>query len=185
MKEFSSPTDASHWLKEGKILIHPTEGVWGLGCDASNINACNKISLLKKRSENKNFILLAPSISFALDFSAALEASQIEFLESVWPGHVTVIMQANDSLSLSIKAIDNTIAIRVSNHLPIKNLLNIFNGLMVSTSANISNFPTLNSLDEVKKIFVDPDVAVYAHDNGDALKPSSIIDLKTMEYIRE
>ena len=56
---------------------------------------------------------------------------------------------------------------------------------MVSTSANISNFPTLNSLDEVKKIFVDPDVAVYAHDNGDALKPSSIIDLKTMEYIRE
>jgi L-threonylcarbamoyladenylate synthase len=185
LKEFSSPTDASHWLKEGKILIHPTEGVWGLGCDASNINACNKISLLKKRSENKNFILLAPSISFALDFSAALEASQIEFLESVWPGHVTVIMQANDSLSLSIKAIDNKIAIRVSNHLPIKNLLNIFNGLMVSTSANISNFPTLNSLDEVKKIFDDPDVAVYAHDNGDALKPSSIIDLKTMEYIRE
>ena len=185
MKEFSSPTDASHWLKEGKILIHPTEGVWGLGCDASNINACNKISLLKKRSENKNFILLAPSISFALDFSAALEASQIGFLESVWPGHVTVIMQANDSLSLSIKAIDNTIAIRVSDHLPIKNLLNIFNGLMVSTSANISNFPTLNSLDEVKKIFDDPDVAVYAHDNGDALKPSSIIDLKTMEYIRE
>ena len=94
-------------------------------------------------------------------------------------------MQANNLISSSIKAIDNTIAIRVSNHLPIKNLLNIFNGLMVSTSANISNFPTLNSLDEVKKIFVDPDVAVYAHDNGDALKPSSIIDLKTMEYIRE
>jgi L-threonylcarbamoyladenylate synthase len=185
LKEFSSPTDASHWLKEGKILIHPTEGVWGLGCDASNINACNKISLLKKRSENKNFILLAPSISFALDSSAELGESQIEFLKSIWPGHVTVIMQANDSLSISIKAIDNTIAIRVSNHLPIINLLTIFNGLMVSTSANISNFPTLNSLDEVKKIFVDPDVAVYAHDNGDALKPSSIIDLKTMEYIRE
>ena len=185
MKEFSSPTDASHWLKEGKILIHPTEGVWGLGCDASNINACNKISLLKKRSENKNFILLAPSISFALELSAELEASKIEFLESVWPGHVTVIMQANDSLSLSIKAIDKTIAIRVSDHLPIINLLNLFNDLMVSTSANISNFPTPNSLDEVKKIFDDPDVAVYAHNNGDALKPSSIIDLKTMEYIRE
>ena len=106
MKEFSSPADASNWLKEGKILIHPTEGVWGLGCDASNINACKKISLLKKRSDNKNFILLAPSISFALDSSAELEESQIEFLKSVWPGHVTVIMQANDSLSLSINAID-------------------------------------------------------------------------------
>ena len=185
MREFSSPADASNWLKEGKILIHPTEGVWGLGCDASNISACKKISFLKKRSDKKNFILLAPSISFALDCSAELEASKIEFLESVWPGHVTVIMQANDLLSISIKAIDNTIAIRVSNHLPIKNLLNKFNGLMVSTSANISNFPTPKSLHEVKKIFDDPDVAVYAHDNGDALKPSSIIDLKTMEYIRE
>ena len=185
MKEFSFPADASNWLREGKILIHPTEGVWGLGCDASNINACKKISLLKKRSDNKNFILLAPSISFALDSSAELEASQIEFLESVWPGHVTVIIQANNSLSLSINTINNTVAIRVSNHLPIKNLLNIFNGLMVSTSANISNFPTPDSLDEVKKIFDDPDVAAYAHDNGDALKPSSIIDLKTMEYIRE
>ena len=185
MKEFSSPADASNWLKEGKILIHPTEGVWGLGCNASNISACKKISNLKKRSDNKNFILLAPSTSFALELSAELEVSQIEFLESVWPGHVTVIMQANNSLSQSLKATDNTIAIRVSDHLPITNLLNSFNDLMVSTSANISNFPTSNSLDEVKKIFDDPDVAVYAHDNGDALKPSSIIDLKTMEYIRE
>ena len=185
MREFSSPADASNWLKEGKILIHPTEGVWGLGCNASNSSACKKISYLKKRSDKKNFILLAPSISFALELSAELEASQIEFLGSVWPGHVTVIMQANNSLSQSLKTKDNTIAIRVSDHLPITNLLNSFNDLMVSTSANISNFPTSNSLDEVKKIFDDPDVAVYAHDNGDALKPSSIIDLKTMEYIRE
>ena len=185
MKEFSSPADASNWLKEGKILIHPTEGVWGLGCNASNISACKKISNLKKRSDNKNFILLAPSISFALEFSDELEVSQIEFLESVWPGHVTVIMRANDSLSLSINDIDNTIAIRVSNHLPITNLLNSFNALMVSTSANISNLPTPNSIDDIKKIFNDSDVAVYAHDNGDALKPSSIIDLNSMEYIRE
>ena len=185
MKEFSSPADASNWLKEGKILIHPTEGVWGLGCNASNISACKKISNLKKRSDNKNFILLAPSISFALEFSAELEVSQIEFLEAIWPGHVTVIMQANNSLYQSLKATDNTIALRVSNHLPIINLLHSFNGLMVSTSANISNLPTPNSIDDIKKIFNDSDVAVYAHDNGDALKPSSIIDLNSMEYIRE
>ena len=185
MKEFSSPAEASNWLKKGKILIHPTEGVWGLGCDALNINACNKISLLKQRPGNKNFILLAPSISFALDHSVEIKASQIEFLESVWPGHVTVILQANNLVSSAIKSIDNTIAIRVSNHLPIKNLLNSFNGFMVSTSANISNLPTPNSIDDIKKIFNDSDVAVYAHDNGDAAKPSAIIDLKTMEYIRE
>ena len=106
-------------------------------------------------------------------------------MESVWPGHVTVILQANNLVSSAIKAIDNTIAIRVSNHLPITKLLNSFNGLMVSTSANISNLPTPNSIDAIKKIFNDSDVAVYAHDNGDASKPSSIVDLNSMEYIRE
>ena len=185
MKEFSSPAEASNWLKEGKILIHPTEGVWGLGCDAANVNTCEKISLLKQRSNNKNFILLAPSISFAKDCSVELNPSQIEYLESIWPGHVTVILQANNSIDSSLKALDNSIGIRVSGHLPIIDLLNSFNSLMVSTSANISKDPTPNSLTEVKKIFNDPDVAVYAHDNGNALKPSSIIDLKSMEYIRE
>ena len=94
-------------------------------------------------------------------------------------------MQANESILSRIKTLDNTVGIRVSNHLPIINLLNSFNNLMVSTSANISEFPTPNMLAEVKKTFNDPDVAVYAHDNGDALKPSAIIDLDTMEYIRE
>ena len=78
MKEFSSPAEASNWLKEGKILIHPTEGVWGLGCDASNIKACEKIALLKQRSKSKNFILLAPSISFAIDCSEKIKSSKIE-----------------------------------------------------------------------------------------------------------
>jgi L-threonylcarbamoyladenylate synthase len=185
LKEFLSPAAASNWLKEGKILIHPTEGVWGLGCDASNINACEKISLLKQRTNNKSFILLAPSIPFALACTAEVAPSQIEFLESIWPGHITVIMQANESILSHIKTLNNTVGIRVSNHLPIINLLNSFNNLMVSTSANISEFPTPNMLAEVKKTFNDPDVAVYAHDNGDALKPSAIIDLDTMEYIRE
>ena len=163
MKEFSSPAEASNWLKEGKILIHPTEGVWGIGCDALNINACEKISFLKQRSNNKNFILLAPSISFAIDCSIEMEPSQIEFLESIWPGHITVILQANNSISLSIKAEDNSIGIRVSNHLPIVNLLNSFNNLMVSTSANISNFPTPSLLAEVKEIFKDSDVAAVSY----------------------
>ena len=48
MNEFSDPKEAASWLKSGKILIHPTEGVWGLGCDAFNLKACQKINSLKK-----------------------------------------------------------------------------------------------------------------------------------------
>tara|TARA_B100000287_G_scaffold431163_1_gene487878 strand:- start:1060 stop:1617 length:558 start_codon:yes stop_codon:yes gene_type:complete len=185
LKEFLCPAEASNWLKKGKILIHPTEGVWGLGCDASNPAACQKISSLKKRPSDKNFILLAPSIPAALDYSIQIDPEQIKFLESIWPGHFTVIFQANNNVKGYLKTINNTIAIRVSDYLPLAKLLLSFNGLMVSTSANISNSPIINSLDDVKKTFNDSQVAVYAHDNGDALKPSAIIDLKSMEYIRE
>ena len=56
---------------------------------------------------------------------------------------------------------------------------------MVSTSANITKFPTPAVLVDVIKNFHDPDVAVYAHSNGSAKKPSAIVRLQTMEYIRE
>ena len=184
MKEFSSPAEASNWLKEGKILIHPTEGVWGLGCDASNIKACEKIALLKQRSKSKNFILLAPSISFAIDCSEKIESSQIEFLESIWPGHVTVILQANSSISPSIKEENSTIGIRVSNHLPIKNLFKGFDRPIISTSANISGQEIINNPQEVINFFECDEVAYYDEMLGENNSPSQIIDLDSKDIIR-
>jgi|TARA_B110000116_G_C16640224_1_gene492541 L-threonylcarbamoyladenylate synthase len=185
LKKFSCPTEASDWLKKGKILIHPTEGVWGLGCDAFNVKACQKINSLKMRDTNKNFILLAPSITAALEYLKPIEPDQMKYLKSIWPGHITVILQANNAIPDSLKSLDNTIALRVSGHLPITNLLSSFNGLMVSTSANLTNSSTSDSIHEVTKIFNDSEVAVYAHNNGTASKPSAILDLNRMEYIRE
>ena len=60
-----APLDTSSsidWLNSGKILVHPTESIWGLGCDAFNKTAVNNIFKLKKRDKKKKFILLASSI---------------------------------------------------------------------------------------------------------------------------
>jgi len=185
LNTFNEPEEAVKWLECGKILLHPTEGIWGIGCDAFNLNAVQKINHLKQRESSKNFIILAPTISHALQYFKPLIHSQIDFIDDVWPGHTTVIYESNNLLPTHLKSIDNSIAMRVSNHKPIKNLLSKFNSLMVSTSANISNVPTSTNLDEVLAIFQDHDVALYNFDNGSAIKPSSIIDLKTMDYIRE
>jgi len=182
---FNEPEEAVQWLECGKILLHPTEGIWGIGCDAFNLNAVQKINHLKQRESLKSFIILAPTISHALQYFKPLINSQIDFINDVWPGHTTVIYESNDLLPTHLKSLNNTIAMRVSNHKPIKNLLSKFNSLMVSTSANISNVPTSTNLDEVLAIFQDHDVALYNFDNGSAIKPSSIINLKTMDYIRE
>ncbi len=57
MKKFIAPEDASNWLKDGKILIHPTEGIWGIGCDASNKTAVSTTVKLMQSSTSKSFIL--------------------------------------------------------------------------------------------------------------------------------
>ena len=95
MNKFYDPNDAANWLKKGKILIHPTEGVWGIGCDAFNAAAVKKINSLKQREASKSLILLASSISDALRYFQPLSEQKIRFLETVWPGHTTVIYNKN------------------------------------------------------------------------------------------
>ena len=95
MNKFYDPNDAANWLKKGKILIHPTEGVWGIGCDAFNAAAVKKINSLKQREASKSLILLASSISDALRYFQPLSEQKIKFLETVWPGHITVIYNKN------------------------------------------------------------------------------------------
>ena len=58
LNKIFNPEDASEWLKQGKILIHPTEGVWGIGCDAFNQSAVEKVNILKQRDSSKSFILI-------------------------------------------------------------------------------------------------------------------------------
>tara|TARA_B100001113_G_C20976176_1_gene564024 strand:+ start:158 stop:715 length:558 start_codon:yes stop_codon:yes gene_type:complete len=185
LKKIFNPQEAAEWLDQGKILVHPTEGVWGIGCDAFNQSAVEKVNILKQRDSSKSFILLAPSTQKALQYFRPLSDKQNEFIKNHWPGHITIIFSSNEEVPNYLKAIDNTVAIRVSSHKPIINLLSFFNNLMVSTSANISNLPTPKNLEDIAEIFSDSDVAFYYFENGKSKKPSSIIDLNTMEYIRE
>ena len=114
MNTFNKPEEAVKWLECGKILLHPTEGIWGIGCDAFNLNAVQKINHLKQRESKKKFIILAPTISHGLQYFKPLTNSQIDFIDDVWPGHTTVIYESNDLLPTHLKSTDNSIAMRVS-----------------------------------------------------------------------
>ena len=77
------------------------------------------------------------------------------------------------------------IAIRVSNHLPIKHLLEVYKGFMVSTSANLSGQSNINCPNKILETFADDDIAYYDESLGYQSKPSQIIDLETGIIIRE
>ena len=103
LNTFNEPAEAVRWLESGKILIHPTEGIWGIGCDAFNLNAVQRINELKQREASKNFIILAPTISRALQYFKPLLNPQIDFINNVWPGHTTVIYESNNLLPKYLK----------------------------------------------------------------------------------
>ena len=178
-------SESIDWLNDGKILVHPTEGVWGLGCNALDQKAFKKIYLLKKRDSQKSFILLASSYEAIKKYIIKLTDDDISFLRKSWPRPVTLLIKFNNDLPSHLKNHTGKIAIRVSNHLPLKSLFKGFEGLMVSTSANVSGEEIINDPIEIINAFDDIDVAYYNESLGTNKKPSTIIDLASRKIIRK
>jgi len=176
---------SASWLAEGKILLHPTEGVWGIGCDALNENSFLRVYELKKRPRNKSFIVLIKSLENVKKYIKNLDVQDINFINSVWPGPTTLLVEYNEKLPQHLKNDSGKIALRVSNHYPIISLLDNFNSLLISTSANISGENNFNNIDDIIKTFNQKDVAHYNDKLGNNIKPTSIIDLTTKAIIRE
>ena len=185
MKHKSLNLDSSvEWLKEGKILIHPTESIWGLGCDALNPKAVSDVFKIKKRSKNKSFILLIKSLESIENYLQDINKEDIKYLHKHWPGPYTFLIKYNDKLPKHLWNETHKIAIRVSNHLPIRLLFNSFSGIMVSTSANISGQKNLQKPEEIINFFEHDGMAYYDELLGTNKSPSRIIDLETRAVIR-
>jgi len=140
---------------------------------------------IKKRDKIKNFILLVKSLE---SFEKYLEEINMEdkiFLNKHWPGPYTFLIKYNEKLPTHLKNTSGKIAIRVSNHLPIKLLFESFSGFMVSTSANISGEENINNPNHIMNYFEYEEMAYYDEILGDNKSPSTIIDLESRAIIRE
>ena len=96
------------WLESGKILIHPTESIWGLGCDAFNELAIEKIFSIKKREHNKSFILLCKSLDFLNYYIDEITREDEILLKNNWPGPVTFLIRYNKNFILQIYNSNNS-----------------------------------------------------------------------------
>ena len=184
----SKALDLNHsinWLKAGKVLVHPTESIWGIGCDALNESAIDLIFKLKQRPLNKNLIVLVESYFSIKDFVINLNPDQEKLLNEKWPGPYTFLFTYNKKLPTHLMNDTGKIAIRVSNHLPIKHLLKQFSGLMVSTSSNLSGDDIIQDPIKILEFFESNDLAYYDEQLGQTKKPSKIIDLESKSVIRE
>lgn len=166
-------------IKEGKVIVCPTDTVYGLLADARDEKAVKKLFKIKKRPEGKPMPIFVKDIKMARQ-CAIINKTQEKFLKKVWPGKVTVVLERKDNLPEILFSKVKTIGLRIPNYRLINILLEKSNSPLTGTSANISEKPPSTRIKEIINQFRNrrsqPDLIL----NNGNLNPSfasTVIDL--------
>lgn len=141
-------------LNNSKTILYPTDTVWGIGCDATNINAVDKIFKLKQRLESKSLIILVSNWEMLQKYIDAIPA-KVSCIITGSSKPTTVIYKNPKGLAKNVIAADNTVAIRIVNDGFAHELIQLFGKPIVSTSANISGDPSPKSFEEINPTLLD------------------------------
>ncbi|MDD5551885.1 MAG: L-threonylcarbamoyladenylate synthase [Candidatus Pacebacteria bacterium] len=172
---------ATDYIKAGKIIIFPTDTVYGILCDAKNKKAVNRVFKIKKRLKQKFFPVFVKDIKTAKNI-AKINKKEESFLKKCWPGKTTVVLEKK---TFKIYGVDKKkIALRVPNYKPLNLLLKKMNAPLIQTSANIAGKKPKKDPKEIIKDFKErklrPDLII--DDGVLENKPSTLINLTTSPY---
>jgi len=163
-------------LHSGGVILYPTDTVWGLGCDATNAAAVEKIFDIKNRPSSKSLVILVADEKAILQYTAAVDLEVFNYLDQqIRP--TTVIYNNAIGLADNVQAEDGSVAIRICKEEFCKHLIKRFRKPIVSTSANLSGGPAPSIFSEVSKDIISKvDYTVqYRKDEETAAIPSQII----------
>lgn len=124
-------------LKAGGVILYPTDTIWGLGCDATNPDAVEKIYKIKQRAESKSLIVLAADADMICRYVKEIPQIAIDLLE-INDKPMTIIYPGAMGLAKNAIAQDGSVGIRIPDHTFCNALLKKFRRPIISTSANIS-----------------------------------------------
>jgi L-threonylcarbamoyladenylate synthase len=131
--------EALNTLRNGGVLLYPSDTIYGLGCDALNQEALERIYEMKQRPPEKSFLVLVGSRSVVEKyFSISTEA---ELLEKIWPGPFTVLLRPNEEYLAELSHLcgpTGKIGVRWAQSEFLSSLFAKWSGLLTSTSANLS-----------------------------------------------
>src|SRR5690606_4530700 len=150
-------------LKAGGIILYPTDTIWGIGCDATNTEAVEKVNQLKGRSGDKHLIVLLDSENKLASYVREIPDVAYELMD-VTERPLTIVYSDAKSLPGNLIAEDGTLGIRVVNHEFCKQLIGRFRKPIVSTSANFSGQPSPKSFAEIDEELIESVDYVVQHE---------------------
>ena len=160
-------------LQDGGVILYPTDTIWGLGCDATNMDAIQKIYNIKQRKESKALITLVSDKKMLKKLTDSVPDTDIT------SDPTTVIYQNIEGLSDNLLAEDGTAAIRIVQDNFCKQLIEIFGKAIVSTSANISGTKSPKQFSDITDdIINNADYIVNLRKKERRENPSRIIKIE-------
>jgi L-threonylcarbamoyladenylate synthase len=171
-------------LSNGGVILYPTDTVWGLGCDATNDQAIERIYKIKKRQAEKSMIVLLDDEKKLVKYIKEIPDQAWNLIEfSTKP--LTIIYDQAVNVSRKIIADDGSLGIRITRDAFCKEIVRRLRNPVVSTSANISNEPAPNSYNEISdEVLNAVDYVVNLRRQNADQKPSTIIKLGTRGNIQ-
>lgn len=179
MKDMSNKEDLNYALKvlrEGGIILYPTDTIWGLGCDATNSEAVRKIFSIKKRSESKSLVILVNGYTMLERYVKSIPETATKILD-VTDKPITIIYPEGKNLADGICSEDGSVGIRICADDFCSELITMFRKPLVSTSANRSESPSPANFSEIEDEIIKAADYVVKYGQNDTRKrtPSSII----------
>lgn len=174
-------------LREGGVILYPTDTVWGIGCDATNEDAVARVYDIKRRVDSKAMLVL-------IDGAGKLQGYMDKVPETAW-----MLLEANDgqrpmtiiyphakNLATNLLAEDGSVGIRITQELFSKALCEQLRRPIVSTSANFSGEPAAKVFAEISPELIEAVdyVCEFRRDDNSLHLPSSIIKIDEKERIR-
>ena len=186
----------AHYFKSGKIVVYPTDTIYGIGCDATNKKSIQKIWKIKKRDKNNPFLVLIKSW-FMLRSNFYVSVKQNEYLRKIWflprdnkkTRPTTVLLKKRKVFPDFASAGKENVAVRLPNNKFLIKMMTEIGRPIVSTSVNESGKKPLENIENIDKYFnaLKPDLVV---DIGRSLKGKSsklvdLLDIKNKKILRK
>ena len=173
-------------LREGGVILYPTDTVWGIGCDATNAEAVARVYAIKKRVDSKAMLVL-------LDGAGKLQGYMEKVPDTAWmlleasegQKPMTIIYPRAKNLAANLLAEDGSVGIRITSESFSKALCEQLRRPIVSTSANFSGEPTAKIFQDITPELIDSVdyICQYRREDCTSSRPSSIIKIDEKERI--
>ena len=175
-------THAVRLIEQGGLIAYPTETVYGLGCDANNLSAIERLLRVKNRAASKGLIVLINNYQQLSQLALPLSEAHLQQLKEKWPGPTTFLLPCLPAISSLLRGDHPSIAVRMTSH-PIASRL-CQKQPIVSTSANPQGLAVATNYTTLVHYFDKKIDGILAMPNTVSGPPSQLIDIKSGKRLR-